>query len=75
MADDRGVDELITLIIEQCIELEDKVVGTSGTAKTGGAESIFTLGGSDGLTSGDIKNINPMKLQVKKKNRGCCGAD
>ena len=36
---------------------------------------MFTIGGSDGLTSGDIKNINPMRLEIKKKNRKCCGGD
>lgn len=72
MANDQGVDTLISTIIEKCIELENSMAGNISTTKSG-TEGIFTLGGSDGLTSGDIKNINPMKLQVRKKNRGCCG--
>ena len=42
------------------------------SAKGGAGEGIFTLGGSDGLTSGDIRNINPMRLDVKKRNKKCC---
>ena len=58
-------------MIEKCIELENQVVGSISSSKSG-SDAIFTLGGSDGLTSGDIKNINPMKLQVRKRSNGCC---
>lgn len=72
IANDEGVEELISKIIEKCIDLENQVVGSISSSKSG-SDAIFTLGGSDGLTSGDIKNINPMKLQVRKRNNGCCG--
>ena len=72
IANDEGVEELINKIIEKCIDLENQVVGSISSSKSG-SDAIFTLGGSDGLTSGDIKNINPMKLQVRKRNNGCCG--
>ncbi len=39
-----------------------------------GNEKIFSLGGSDGLTSGDVSNINPMKLETRKRKTGCCAA-
>ena len=72
IANDEGVEERISKIIEKCIDLENQVVGSISSSKSG-SDAIFTLGGSDGLTSGDIKNINPMKLQVRKRNNGCCG--
>ena len=72
---DEGIENLIETVIDKCMELETQVAGV-GSTKT---ENLFTLGGSDGLTSGDVKNINPMKLDVKKKQKGCCagggGAD
>ena len=73
---DEGVEELIEQTIKRCIDLESQLAGnglsTSGAKNSGDGSSIFTLGGSDGLTSGDVKNINPMKLDVKKRNKGCC---
>ena len=69
---DAGMDKLIETVIEQCINLENQVSGSISSSKTG-TDGIFTIGGSDGLTSGDVKNINPMKLEFKKKGRGCCG--
>ena len=67
---DTGVEELINTIITKCIDLESQVV-TSGK-KSAKGENIFTLGGSDGLTTGDVKNINPMRLDVKKRNKRMC---
>ena len=72
---DEGVEELIEQTITRCMDLETQLAGKglSTSAKGAAADgSIFTLGGSDGLTSGDVKNINPMKLDVKKRNKGCC---
>ena len=73
---DEGVEELIEQTIKRCIDLEAQLAGnglsTSGAKNSADGNSIFTLGGSDGLTSGDVKNINPMKLDVKKRNKGCC---
>ena len=48
---DDGIESLIETIIKQCIELEDKLVGVGSGKNLGTA---FSLGGSDGLTSGDI---------------------
>uniref|UniRef100_A0A7S3HZ72 Uncharacterized protein n=1 Tax=Favella ehrenbergii TaxID=182087 RepID=A0A7S3HZ72_9SPIT len=69
---DEGVEALITTIISKCIELEDKVVGAGVTAGAKSQSNIFSLGGSDGITSGDIGNINPMRLDVPKKKAACC---
>ena len=69
--DNTGLDALVTTIIEKSIELENSVVGSTQPSKSG-SQALFTMGGSDGLTSGDIKNINPLKLNVKKKERKCC---
>ena len=49
--------------------------GDVNEKKRRGENGIFSLSGSDGLTTGDIKNINPMRLEIKKRNRGCCGRD
>ena len=68
---DSGIEELIDTVISRCLDLDNQV-SISGSAHptvtSAGKESIFTLGGSDGLTSGDVKNINPMKLRIKKRN-------
>ena len=61
VASEEGINNLVTTIIDKCIELETQVAGVNSSKKQG-TDSIFTLGGSDGLTSGDVKNINPMKL-------------
>ena len=68
---DTGVDSLISTVIDSCLDLENQVAGSITSSKSG-SDAIFSLGGQDGLTSGDIKNINPMKLQKTKKKRGCC---
>ena len=67
---DDGIEELISTTITKCMELENLTAGSGQDSKK---DAIFSLGGSDGLTSGDVKNINPMKLQVKKRNKPCCG--
>lgn len=61
---EQGIEELITTMIVKSILLENQISGTLGDTanKAGGENGIFSLGGSDGLTSGDIKNINPMRL-------------
>ena len=61
VAADTGIDTLINTIIDSCLNLENQVAGSITSSKSG-TEAIFSLGGSDGLTSGDVKNINPMKL-------------
>ena len=71
VANDDGVEELISTIISKCIELEDKM-GASGSTGSKASGGIFSLGGSDGLTSGDISNINPMRLDAPKRKSGCC---
>ena len=70
---DDGVEELISTVITKCIELEGQISGQTPIGKAKIGEGIFTLGGSDGLTTGDVKNINPMKLDFKKKQKKCCG--
>ena len=75
---DAGIEELINTVIVKSMQLENQISGSltgEGGEKTGADNGIFTIGGSDGLTSGDIKNINPMRLEIKKRNRKCCGAD
>ena len=67
---DDGVEDLISTIISKCIELEQKLVGIGGVQQK--SDTIFSLGGSDGLTSGDVSNINPMRLEFKRKERSCC---
>ena len=70
VASDEGVEELISTIISKCIELEASM--NVGPASAKSSSSIFSLGGSDGLTSGDISNINPMRLDAPKKRSACC---
>ncbi len=68
---DEGVEELIESTIKRCMDLETQLAGkgisTAGLKSSSDGNAIFTLGGSDGLTSGDVKNINPMKIDVKKR--------
>ena len=71
VAAETGIDTLVNTVIDSCLNLENQVAGSITSSKSG-QEAIFSLGGSDGLTSGDVKNINPMKLQTSKKKRGCC---
>ena len=59
IANDDGVEDIISKVITNCLDLENQVVGSISSSKSG-SDAIFTLGGSDGLTSGDVKNINPM---------------
>lgn len=66
---DDGIEQLIETIINKSMDLENQIVGTS---LGGSNDKIFSLGGSDGLTSGDISKINPMKLETRKKKAGCC---
>ena len=68
---DSGIEQLIDTVIEKCMELENQMVGINASKQE---SAIFSLGGSDGLTSGDVKNINPMKLDVRKKNKACCAS-
>lgn len=73
---DAGIEELINTVIVKSMALENQISGSLGGDSEGNRENgMFTIGGSDGLTSGDIKNINPMRLEVKKRNRKCCGGD
>jgi len=66
---DDGIEQLIETIINKSMDLENQIAGTSlGSAN----DKIFSLGGSDGLTSGDVSNINPMKLETRKRKTGCC---
>ena len=64
---DAGVEELINTVIVKSMHLENQISGTTSGEGEGKKDNIFTLGGSDGLTSGDVKNINPMRLEHKKK--------
>ena len=71
---DEGIEELVNTVIVKSMQLENQISGSlDGAAdKKAGDNGIFSIGGSDGLTSGDIKNINPMRLEIKQKKGKCC---
>ena len=74
---EEGIEELINTIIVKSMQLENQIHGSANEKHDGprGENGIFTIGGSDGLTSGDIKNINPMRLEIKTKKSKCCSSD
>ena len=59
------------------MQLENQISGSPNDLndQPRGENGIFSLGNTDGLTSGDIKNINPMRLEIKTKKSKCCGSD
>ena len=60
---DEGMDTLTSTIIEKSIELESHLDGTLDKK-----ENTITLTGN----KEDISNINPIKLNVKRKEKSCC---
>ena len=71
------MEELINTIIVKSMQLENQIHGSANDHNDGtrGENGIFSIGGTDGLTSGDIKNINPMRLEIKTKKSKCCSSD
>ena len=74
---EEGIEELVNTVIVKSMQLENQISGTANDIKDKprGENGIFCLDGTDGLTSGDIKNINPMRLEIKTRKRKCCGSD
>ena len=76
-----GIEQLITTVIDKSIELENLVTGSisseEGQNSIENGQKLNGLGGDGRLKlgkqgSGEVDGINPVRLNVKKKEKRCC---